>query len=133
MAKTGSMNVLMRRSRNGASVVFMPWIKYSPLTDTLLLYFYGGPEPAVNLDVEGTSLYLMTKPDTNELVGVHIQAFAKRFLSEHPYFRQMEAVQRLVSNTDALAETSASEDDFSRSLAEMVVGNLVLEHGLLAS
>lgn len=113
-----------------------PIVRYDPQTDSLLLYLYGQPEAAINVDVADTSMYVMVDPDTWELIGVHIQAFRKRFLAEHPYYLGYDVVQHLINPESA---GSSGEDqwknhpDASKALAELIMGNLVVEHGALAA
>lgn len=123
----------MRKPEGGAESEFAPWVKYNPLTDTLLIYFYGKPEPAINIDIENSTLYLMVDPETDALLGVHIQAFVSPYLPEHPHFRQLEAVQRLLANDAGEPDFTGQDSTLPKSLVEMVIGSLVLEHGLWAA
>ncbi len=113
-----------------------PVVRYNPRTDSLLLYLYGQPEVAINVDVEDSSMYVMVDPDTWELVGVHIQAFRQRFLAEHPYYLEYDFVQRLLSSAPEEATVDdhwADQQDATRALAELIMGNLIIEHGALAA
>jgi hypothetical protein len=108
-------------------------VRYSPLTDTLLLYFYGGPEPAINVNVEDSSMYLMVVPDTDELVGVHIQGFTRRFLPDHPLFQAVDVTKWASPDQERESDISKEDIALQKSLAEMVVGSLVIEYGLRAA
>lgn len=99
----------------------------------MLLYFYGGLEPAINVDVEDSSLYLMLDPETNDLAGIHIQAFMKRFLPEHPHCQAIDATRWLSPDEHDKRGLSNEDVALQKSPAEMVVGSLVLEYGLHAA
>ena len=136
MAKERLRPLALRHPGDESRGAARPVVRYNPTTDTLLLYLYGQPEAALNVSVDDSSMYVMVDPDTSELVGVHIQAFKKRFLAEHPYLRDYEIVQRLICrNSELLTENGQWESDpeSSKALAELVMGNLIIEHGALAS
>ena len=136
MAKEQLRPLALRHPGDESRGIARPVIRYNPATDTLLLYLYGQPEAALNVSIEDSSMYVMIDPDTSELVGVHIQAFEKRFLAEHPYFRNYEIVQRLINlYSEQPADNGQWESDpeSSKALAELVMGNLIVEHGALAS
>jgi len=108
-------------------------VRYNPRTDTLLFYFYGAPEPAINVDVEDSPLYLMIDPETEELIGVHIQAFTTRFLQDHPHFRSIDVSHWSTADEDRDLEPDPDDAALQKSLAEMVIGSLVVEYGLRAA
>jgi hypothetical protein len=58
---------------------------YDEEADSLLIHFFGRPMPAESVPIDQFVL-LRVRPDTNELVGVEIEAFVHAALGNEPRY-----------------------------------------------
>lgn len=89
-----------------------PWIDYDDVSDTLTVYFFGAPEPAVSYRVPGDRFtYLRLDLDTYETIGMQIEGVLVGFLHEHPEFielaRQAGAPAHELDRIEAALTTDA--------------------------
>jgi hypothetical protein len=67
-----------------------PWVEYDDVSDTLMVYFFGEPEPAVSYRLPGNRYtYLRLDLDTYETIGMQIEGVLVGFLEEHPEFIEL--------------------------------------------
>jgi hypothetical protein len=59
------------------------WIGYDGDADSLMVYFYGKPLPAVSVDVN-PCVYLRVDPVSHAVVGLQIEGFLARAVREDP-------------------------------------------------
>jgi len=59
------------------------WADYDEITDSLILYFTGQPVSAISVYLRD-DLYVMVDPENNDIVGIHVEAFERNFLAQHP-------------------------------------------------
>lgn len=123
--------VKFRRDPSGQFVPINPSIMYDEVSDTLLVFFYGSPEPSVSVDVSNT-MYAMLDPDTEELIGLQIEAFKKAYLPEHPWLEPLIRYEGQPSEpgSDVSPEQKRNEQ---RALTTYMIGSLVTESSLVAT
>lgn len=67
-----------------------PWIEYDELSDTLMVYFFGDPEPAISYRVPGSKhAYLRLDLGTYQTLGMQIEGVLAGFLRDHPEFIEL--------------------------------------------
>lgn len=92
-----------------------PWVDYDDDADTLIVYFFGPPEPAVSYKLpEDRHLYLRLSEDEYEIIGVQIEGFTHGFLAKHPEF--MDLAREAGVSTETI-------QDIERSLDQSEAGN----------
>jgi hypothetical protein len=62
-------------------------IRYDRPSDTLLVHLFGRGRPSISVPVD-RYLYVMVDPDTESIIGIHIEGFLAQAVKEHP--RQIE-------------------------------------------
>ncbi len=116
------------------SLVHQICFTYDGPSDTLFMDFYGESRPAVRVPVHDGDrdyLYLRVDPDTEQVVGVQLEAFLGYAIDLHPDLRALLAVADLydVPNEEAARLRARGEaalerweiesfmDDFGRLIA----------------
>lgn len=59
------------------------WVHYDPEADSIVIYITGAPMRAVSVHM-GNDIYLKVDPRSGDVVGFHIEAWARNFVPEHP-------------------------------------------------
>lgn len=114
----------LRRDPRGRLLPLDPRVHYDEVSDTLFVFFYGGPEPSISVDVTDT-MYAMVDPDTAELIGIQTEAFTKVYVHQHPWLKPF--VEILVNPSASGYEQEPAEH---RDLASYFVGSLMTEGSL---
>lgn len=114
----------LRRDPSGRLLALDPKVHYDQISDTLFVFFYGGPEPSISVDVTDT-LYAMVDPNTAELIGIQTEAFTKVYVHQHPWLKPF--VEILVNPSSSPYEQEPAEH---RDLASYFVGSLMTEGSL---
>lgn len=92
-----------------------PWVDYDEVADTLLMYFFGAPEPAVSYKVHGDShLYLRLSLEKYEIIGVQIEAFVTSFLRENPQFMELARTAGISEDTLRRIEEDLDKNEADR-------------------
>lgn len=63
------------------------WADYDMETDSIVLYFTGQPVSAISVYLRD-DLYAMVDPKSKDVVGVHIEALERKFLTRHPLLKK---------------------------------------------
>lgn len=58
------------------------WANYDDVTDTVIIFLNGGPEPSVSVYTDD-NLYVMVDPKDRRLVGFHVENWEKSFVPAH--------------------------------------------------
>lgn len=58
-------------------------ISYDRRSDTLLVHLFGRGRPSVSVPIR-RYLYAMVDPDSEEIIGIHIEGFLSQAVKEHP-------------------------------------------------
>ncbi|MDQ2651498.1 MAG: hypothetical protein M3Z20_00510 [Chloroflexota bacterium] len=58
-------------------------ISYDRTSDTLLIHLFGRRQPSVSMPIEG-HLYALVDPESERIVGIHIERFLAQAVKEHP-------------------------------------------------
>jgi hypothetical protein len=58
-------------------------ISYDRRSDTLLVHLFGRRRPSVSVPIR-RYLYAMVDPDSEEIIGIHIEGFLSQAVREHP-------------------------------------------------
>src|SRR3712207_3966934 len=58
-------------------------LSYDRPSDTLLVHLAGRGRPSISVPVD-RYLYVMVDPDTEEVIGIHIEGFLAQAVKEHP-------------------------------------------------
>jgi len=59
------------------------WVHYDPEADSLVIYLTGVPVRAVSVE-QGDDTYMKVNPANGQIVGFHVEAWARKFLPAHP-------------------------------------------------
>jgi len=59
---------------------------YDRESDTLMIHFYGGPQPAISVAGSDDYLYLRVTPDTHNVIGLQYEHFLSHLVYERPEF-----------------------------------------------
>jgi len=59
------------------------WADYDELTDSVIFYFTGKPVSAISVYLRD-DVYAMVDPGNQNVVGIHVEAFERNFLAQHP-------------------------------------------------
>lgn len=111
-----------------------PFFSYDDLADTLMVYFYGKPEPAISVPVEGSPyFYLRVDPESGEILGLQIEAFATKFIQEHPEF--VDFIDTLDIPERAFEAIDRSDVRRRRpwAVANMMLGSMMADRELAPS
>ena len=58
-------------------------IRYDRPSDTLLVHLFGRGRSSISVPID-RYLYVMVDPDTEEIIGIHIEGFLTQAVKEHP-------------------------------------------------
>ena len=58
-------------------------IRYDRPSDTLLIHLFGRGRPSISVSTD-RYLHAMVDPDTEEIIGIHIEGFLAHAVKEHP-------------------------------------------------
>jgi hypothetical protein len=58
-------------------------IRYDRPSDTLLVHLFGAGRPSVSVPID-RYFYVMVAPDTEEIIGIHIEGFLGQAVKEQP-------------------------------------------------
>jgi hypothetical protein len=58
-------------------------IRYDLPSDTLIMHLFGRGRGSVSVPID-RYLYVMVDPDTEEIIGIHIEGFLAQAVKEHP-------------------------------------------------
>lgn len=58
------------------------WARYDSESDSIVIYFTGGPQPAVSVYTDD-NLYVMVDPKTHNVVGLHVENWEGIFVPAH--------------------------------------------------
>lgn len=116
--------IQFRKDAEGNFVPLNPRSIYDSLSDTYLLFLYGAPEPSISLDVTD-SLYALLDPETEDLIGIQIEAFAEAYIPQHPWLQPHAQTSENSSRSEA-----GHERNEHRDLAIYLVGALMTEGSL---
>jgi hypothetical protein len=58
-------------------------ISYDRPSDTLLVHLFGRGRPSISVPID-RYLYVMVDPDTEDVIGIHIEGFLAQAVPEHP-------------------------------------------------
>ncbi|CAN5519778.1 hypothetical protein BH23CHL2_BH23CHL2_05900 [soil metagenome] len=106
-----------------------PWIDYDDDADTLIIYFFGPPEPAVSYRLpDDKHLYLRLSEDTYEIIGVQIEGFTHGYLTEHPEFmdlaREVGVSPETISSIERGLDESTAGHRRRRSYARFLMAEI---------
>ncbi len=102
-----------------------PWIDYDDNGDTLIIYFFRPPEPAVSYKLpDDRHLYLRLSDNKHEVIGVQIEGFTHGFLAQHPEFMDLareagvseEILNRIEGELDAFEAGNQRRRSYARFL-----------------
>lgn len=106
-----------------------PWLRYDLDSDTLLIYFFGAPQPAVSYPVpDDQYIYLRLDIDTHHIIGVQIEGVFVGFLREHPEFielaRQAGAPEVELARIEAGLGVDSEAEHRRRALVRLMMADI---------
>lgn len=109
-----------------------PWVRYNEVSDTLMIYFFGPPEPAVSYRLPGDRhMYLRLAEDDYSVIGAQIEGFTVGYLQSNPQLIELARALGVAEETLQRIETEIGQDTVERSreraLAESIWGQVERE------
>ena len=106
-----------------------PWVDYDDDADTLVIYFFGPPQPAVSYKLPNDRhLYLRLSEDEYEIIGVQIEGFTHGYLVEHPEFidlaREVGVSPETIIAIERGLDKSTAGDRRRRSYARFLMAEI---------
>lgn len=108
-----------------------PSVDYDPVSDSLVIHFFGPPEPAISAPVDDDPhVLLRLHMDEHYLVGVEFENFAASFLLLHPELIELARLAGVPAERLARVEREVSAE--RRRAAIVAVLREQLEESLVA-
>jgi hypothetical protein len=101
------------------------WVNYDAEADSIVIYLTGAPTRAVSVCF-GDDIYLKVNPLTNDIVGLHIEAWERKFVPAHP------DIQAVWDKVKPHAKPEASWHQLLRMLALWLIFGLKEDHRVLS-
>ena len=124
MAEYVMPRIHFRKGAAGRPLPMNPIHHYDSVSDTYFIFFYGAMEPSISVDVTDT-MYALLDPESDDLIGIQIEAFIRTYLPQHPWLGPFTAVL-----TSPSKPANEEEHNQHRGLASYFVGSLMTEGSL---